>query len=61
MHHRYMCETRRKSCGEVGIESEVITMPEYTTEQELLEVVERLNEDEDGGRDPGTAAAAKAD
>ena len=35
-----------KSCGEVGIESEVITMPEQTTQQELLEVVERLNQDE---------------
>ena len=34
------------SCGEVGIESEVITMPEQTTQQELLEVVERLNQDE---------------
>ena len=37
---------RNKSCGEVGIESEVITMPEQTTQQELLEVVERLNQDE---------------
>lgn len=37
---------KHKSCGEVGIESEVITMPEQTTQQELLEVVERLNRDE---------------
>lgn len=37
---------KHKSCGEVGIESEVITMPEQTTQQELLEVVERLNQDE---------------
>ena len=37
---------KQKSCGEVGIESEVITMPEQTTQQELLEVVERLNQDE---------------
>ena len=37
---------KHKSCGEVGIESEVITMPEQTTQQELLEVVERLNLDE---------------
>ena len=36
---------KHKSCGEVGIESEVITMPEETTQQELLEVVERLNQD----------------
>lgn len=37
---------KHKSCGEVGIESGVITMPEQTTQQELLEVVERLNQDE---------------
>ena len=37
---------KHKSCGEVGIESEVITMPEQTTQQGLLEVVERLNQDE---------------
>ena len=37
---------KHKSCGEVGIESEVVTMPEQTTQQELLEVVERLNQDE---------------
>lgn len=37
---------KHKSCGKVGIESEVITMPEQTTQQELLEVVERLNQDE---------------
>ena len=37
---------KHKPCGEVGIESEVITMPEQTSQQELLEVVERLNQDE---------------
>ena len=31
---------KHKSCGEVGIESEVITMPEQTTQQELLEGVD---------------------
>ena len=36
---------KHKSCGEVGIESEVITMPEETTQQELLDVVERLSQD----------------
>ena len=36
---------KHKSCGEVGILSEVITMPEETTQQELLDVVQRLNED----------------
>lgn len=36
---------KHKSCGEVGILSEVITMSEETTQQELLDVVQRLNED----------------
>ena len=36
---------KHKACGEVGIESEVIKMSEETTQQELLDVVNRLNED----------------
>lgn len=36
---------KHKACGEVGIESEVIKMPEETTQQELLDVVKALNED----------------
>lgn len=36
---------KHKACGEVGIESEVIKMPEETTQQELLDVVRGLNED----------------
>ena len=36
---------KHKACGEVGIESEVIKMSEETTQQELLDVVSRLNED----------------
>ena len=36
---------KHKACGEVGIESEVIKMPEETTQQELLDVVKSLNED----------------
>lgn len=36
---------KHKACGEVGIESEVIKMPEETTQQELLDVVKVLNED----------------
>ena len=36
---------KHKACGEVGIESEVIKMPEETTQQELLDVVKGLNED----------------
>ena len=38
---------KHKSCGEVGIESEVITMPEQTTQQELLALVEDMNRRED--------------
>ena len=37
---------KHKACGEVGIESEVIKMPEETTQQELLDVVKGLNEDQ---------------
>ena len=36
---------KHKAGGEVGIESEVIKMPEETTQQELLDVVKGLNED----------------
>ena len=36
---------KHKACGEVGIESEVIKMPEEATQQELLDVVKGLNED----------------
>ena len=36
---------KHKAYGEVGIESEVIKMPEETTQQELLDVVKGLNED----------------
>ena len=36
---------KHMACGEVGIESEVIKMPEETTQQELLDVVKGLNED----------------
>ena len=36
---------KHKACGEVGIESEVIKMPEESTQQELLDVVKGLNED----------------
>lgn len=34
---------KHKSCLEVGIESEVIELPEETTQQELLDLVEKLN------------------
>ncbi|MBR5539484.1 MAG: bifunctional methylenetetrahydrofolate dehydrogenase/methenyltetrahydrofolate cyclohydrolase FolD [Clostridia bacterium] len=37
---------KHKACGEVGIYSEVHTLPENTTEEELLSLVEKLNNDE---------------
>ncbi len=37
---------KKKACEEVGFYSEVIEMPETTTEEELLALVERLNKDE---------------
>ena len=36
---------KHKACGEVGIYSEVHTLPENTTEEELLSLVEKLNND----------------
>lgn len=36
---------KHKSCLEVGIESEVVELPEETTQQELLDLVEKLNRD----------------
>lgn len=35
---------KHKACGEVGIESEIIHLSEETTQDELLELVERLNQ-----------------
>jgi 5,10-methylene-tetrahydrofolate dehydrogenase/Methenyl tetrahydrofolate cyclohydrolase len=37
---------KRKACGEVGIYSEEYKLPEETTEDELLSLIRRLNEDE---------------
>lgn len=37
---------KHKACGEVGMYSEVIELPESTTEEELLSLIERLNGDE---------------
>ena len=36
---------KHKSCGEVRIESEIIHLPEETTQEELLDTVYQLNED----------------
>lgn len=36
---------KHKSCGEVGIISEVINLPEETTQQELLDLIDKLNND----------------
>ena len=36
---------KHKSCAEVGIESEIIHLPEETTQEELLDTVYQLNED----------------
>ena len=36
---------KHKACGEVGMYSEVHTLPESTTEEELLSLVEKLNND----------------
>lgn len=38
---------KHKGCEECGIRSEIIALPEETTEGELLEVIARLNRDEE--------------
>ncbi len=38
---------KKKDCDEVGFYSEVIAMPESTQEQELLDLIKKLNERED--------------
>lgn len=38
---------KEKGCEEVGIKSQVIRLPEQTTQQELLDMVEKLNGDKD--------------
>lgn len=37
--------SKEKACEKVAINSEVITLPEATTEQELLELIDKLNND----------------
>jgi methylenetetrahydrofolate dehydrogenase (NADP+)/methenyltetrahydrofolate cyclohydrolase len=36
---------KHKACKHVGIDSEVITLPETLSEQELLDLIEKLNDD----------------
>ena len=38
---------KKKDCGECGIYSQEYTLPEETTQQELLELIEQLNAQED--------------
>ena len=37
--------SKRKSCAEIGIASKSYDLPETTTEQALLELIEELNQD----------------
>lgn len=37
---------KKKACAYIGIESEAYELPEETTEEELLQLVERLNQEE---------------
>lgn len=37
--------SKRKSCAEIGIQSQSYDLPEYTSEQELLALIEKLNQD----------------
>ena len=40
-------KNKRKDCEEVGMHSEEYTLPEDTTEQEVLELIEKLNNKDD--------------
>ncbi len=44
---RIYVNNKKKACADVGFYSEEITLPATTTEQELLEVVRKLNERQD--------------
>lgn len=37
---------KEKSCKEIGFESDVLRLPESTTEEELLKLVEKINKDD---------------
>ena len=37
--------SKEKACAKVGIDSDVITLPEITSEQELLTLIDKLNDD----------------
>ncbi|API86243.1 bifunctional methylenetetrahydrofolate dehydrogenase/methenyltetrahydrofolate cyclohydrolase FolD [Francisella uliginis] len=37
--------SKEKACAKVGIDSDVITLPETTSEQELLTLIDKLNDD----------------
>ena len=50
---------KAKDCGECGIDSRVIRLPESTTQEELLTLVHQLAEGEGGQRHSGSAAAAR--
>ncbi|SFK32603.1 bifunctional methylenetetrahydrofolate dehydrogenase/methenyltetrahydrofolate cyclohydrolase FolD [Methylophaga sulfidovorans] len=39
--------SKRKSCEEIGFKSEAYDLPETTTEQELLSLIDKLNQDDD--------------
>lgn len=36
--------SKEKACAQVGIDSQVITLPEHTTESELLELINQLSD-----------------
>ncbi len=44
--HAYVA-SKVRSCDEVGFKSSLIRLPEQTSQQELLEIVDKLNQDED--------------
>ncbi len=52
---------KKKACAYTGMESESFELPEETTQEELLSLIDRRAEWQEGDqRDSGAASAAKA-
>ena len=49
---------KKKACAYIGIESRAYELPETTSEEELVSLVEELNQDDSRKRDSCPASAA---
>ena len=55
-----MSETRKKACAYIGVESRSYELPEETSEEELIKLVEELNADESVKRNSCTASGTRS-